>query len=160
MDTDVLELVGGIPIAELQLRSAIVQDYRQCEVVEESYPVLVPSEASTTTGVLISGLDVKALERILFFEGEEYQLQHLDTVTDAGEQVSAYYFCDKGAYTVQSRKWDFDQWVLVHKASFIDASRQYMALFGKMSAAEADDHWNTLTGNNDGASVVNDSIAV
>ncbi|MEM7257647.1 MAG: gamma-glutamylcyclotransferase family protein [Pseudomonadota bacterium] len=145
MDPDVLALVSGMALSDLTLATASVQGYRQGEVEEESYPVLVACESAQTSGLLIKGLSDTALARILFFEGEEYRLQKIEATLDNGEAVAAFYFCDTGAYTVRDAMWDFDQWQQIHKPSFIEASRQYMALFGSMSAAEADAHWTALT---------------
>ncbi len=140
MDSAVLELVCGMSLSDLEIAPATVRGYRQCEVVEESYPVLVGCEASCTTGLLVQRLTINALQRILFFEGEEYSLQPIDAVT--GHEVKhAFYFRDTGTYTVRDSMWDFDQWSRLHKTSFIEASRDYMALFGKMSVAEADAYW-------------------
>ncbi len=144
MDPQVLELVSGMPLTELVVTPATVQGYRQGVVAEENYPVLVACESSETSGLLIKGLSSTALERILFFEGEEYALQPIDVRVPGEESAQAFYFRDTGVYTVRENKWDFDQWTRLHKASFIDVSRQYMALFGNMTAAEADAHWTAL----------------
>lgn len=148
MDPQVLSLVSGMSESALELVPATVQGYRQGEVVEESYPVLVACKSAQTEGLLINGLSSLALQRILFFEGDEYQLQPIDTVTASGQPVAAHYFCDAGVYTVRDTSWDFALWQQIHKASFIEASRQYMALFGTMTAAQADAHWNELTQQN------------
>lgn len=144
MDTDVLSVVSGIPLSELKLTSATVFGYQQRELVEESYPVLVVCESARASGKLIQGLTVDALQRILFFEGEEYRLQPIDTVTDRSYLQSAFYFRDTGAYTVRQNVWDFERWARLHKPPFLDASREYMNLYGTMTAAEADAYWTAL----------------
>lgn len=145
MDPDVLELVSGMPVSALQVSSATVHGYRQCEVAEESYPVLVGCESSRADGLLLHGLTVDALKRILFFEGEEYSLQPINAVTDANCIQQAHYFRDTGVYTVRETMWDFEQWRRIHKPSFLKVSSEYMNLYGTMSAAEADEYWVQLT---------------
>jgi gamma-glutamylcyclotransferase (GGCT)/AIG2-like uncharacterized protein YtfP len=146
MDEDVLALVTAMASSDLQTVAGTVNGYKQCEVEEESYPVLVPCEGAVTDGVLVSGLTVQAIERVLFFEGEEYRLQSVEVLAGEGQSVvPAYYFCDTGAYTVRPDAWDFAHWRDFHKPAFIESSRAYMSLFGTMTAAEADVHWSALT---------------
>jgi len=158
MDSDVLQLVTDMSIADLSIEKAAAMGYRQCEVSEESYPVLVVDDTSVCHGLLIGGLTPLALQRVLFFEGEEYALKPIrllggnrvsenlcgeptavDTVSD--RSVNAYYFSDTGEYTVRAESWDYDNWQQHHKSSFVVASASYMRLFGQMTAAEADAHW-------------------
>ncbi len=155
MDRDVLSLVSGMDASSLVLQPGTLHGYQQSEVVEECYPVLVANESSSCNGLLIQNLTPLALERILFFEGEEYFLAPVTVVPQAGQatSVKAYYFRDAGVYTVRAEPWNFEAWQTEHKASFMVASEQYMALFGTMTAAEADAHWLALTGESDAGEV-------
>lgn len=151
MDHDVLELVSDMPIATLSIREAEVEGFRQCEVREESYPVLVADKSAKCRGLLVGGLTTVAVERILFFEGDEYTLEPITvSVENADEEITGvYYFSDTGAYTVRAESWNFDHWQQHHKSPFIAASAAYMNLFGQMSAAEADARWLEITGQSD-----------
>ena len=146
MDHDVLSLVAGMDMRSLKLQAATVSGYRQAAVAEESYPVLVESAGSGCNGLLIYGLTPVALERILFFEGEEYSLSPISVLPEdsVNGPVDAFYFRDAGVYSVQANAWSFETWQAEHKESFLVASREYMALFGSMTAAEADAHWLAL----------------
>ncbi len=146
MDRDVLGLVAGMDVNSLELQAVTVSGYRQSEVAEESYPVLVAQEDSRCSGMLIRGLTSVALERILFFEGEEYLLSPISVnpLGTSDSPVDAYYFRDAGVYTVRPNAWSFEAWQSQHKQSFLVASRAYMDLFGSMTAAEADEHWLAL----------------
>jgi hypothetical protein len=144
MDRDVLGLVSGIDADNLMLTPATAYGQKQCEVVEESYPVLVADEAASCSGLLISQLTPLALQRIMFFEGEEYFLAPVSVSAHGGSVVNAWYFRDAGVYTVRGTAWDFAAWQNTHKTSFMQASSEYMALFGTMTSAEADAHWQAL----------------
>ena len=144
MDRDVLGLVSGIDADNLLLTPATVYGQQQREVVEACYPVLVPDETASCSGLLISQLTALALQRIMFFEGEEYFLAPLAVSAHGGSVVNAWYFCDAGVYSVRPTAWDFAAWQNTHKTSFMQASTAYMALFGTMTAAEADVHWQAL----------------
>ena len=151
MDRDVLSLVAGMEVSTLELQAATVSGYQQAEVAEESYPVLVESAGSGCNGLLIYGLTRIALDRILFFEGEEYLLSPISAhPKETGNQaVNAFYFRDAGVYSVLENAWSFETWQAEHKESFLVASREYMALFGSMTAAEADAYWLALANQSD-----------
>lgn len=147
MDPDVLALVSGMPIDAPQMQASTASGFRQCEVSEESYPVLVADQSAQCHGLLISGLTCEALQRILFFEGDEYTLEsiqvHRESAPDnrSHQSVNAWYFHDTGAYTIRPESWDFGHWQSHHKASFLEGTKKYMQLFGQMSATEADAYW-------------------
>ena len=147
MDPDVLSLVSGMLIDTLHMQASTASGFRQCEVSEESYPVLVADHNTQCHGLLINGLTCEALERILFFEGDEYTLESIqvqrETAPDTRSPylVNAWYFRDTGAYTINPGSWDFGNWQSHHKVSFMQGTKKYMQLFGQMSATEADAYW-------------------
>lgn len=140
MDTSVLALVSAQPLQELTVVPAMLRDHVQREVIGESFPVLVPEPGGTASGSLIHGLDETALERILFFEGDEYRLAPLTVIVD-GTSLEASHFEDANTYRTGERSWDLASWQTVHRAEFLTRAKAYMQLFGTMSKAEADAHW-------------------
>jgi hypothetical protein len=149
MDRQVLELVSGLSAKMLSMQDATARGFRQCEVVEESYPVLVADDTEDCRGLLIGGLTPQALDRILFFEGDEYQLEPVNVVREErgmDKIEPAYYFRDTGGYSVKSESWDYDKWRSQHKRAFLTVTADYMKLYGQMTATEADAHWVALAG--------------
>jgi len=141
MDATVLEIVSGQPADELTMHSATATGYAQREVAEESYPVLIQRADSSAYGLAIYGLTDLAMQRILFFEGEEYQLADINIELENGELCSAQYFDDTGSYSVRNTSWNIEHWRELHRTEFIKQIQPYMELFGKMTAAEADEYW-------------------
>lgn len=144
MDSAVLTIVSGCQPDRLAVSVASARGFKQCEVAEESCPVLVPSTGATCNGHLIAGLDAAAIDRIYFYEGDEYSLCPI-SVSVADQPKSAFYFRDTGIYTVRDTEWDFEHWQKTHKQAFLSATHDYMKLYGTMSATEADVHWQQLT---------------
>lgn len=141
MDSDVLQIVSGQPLASMKMQAATAPGYVQREVAGESFPVLHADSPGCATGVLIHGLTETAIQRILFFEGEEYQLRALDIVTADGIRINARYFADAAVYQLLPTSWSFEHWLAHEKNAFIARCRRYMDLFGTLSIAEADTYW-------------------
>ncbi len=144
MDEDVLTCVlGECPASRIVIEPAIFVDYRRARLPHESYPMLVPEADSIVEGVLLCGLNKKDLDRSVFFEGEEYELSPCQ-VKLADETCAEALFFDEGIMPLpETEAWDYKLWATQHKDYMLRQSRVYMSLNGKMSAAEADVHWQT-----------------
>ncbi len=144
MDPEVLTEVSACAIHELTIADAIVDDYAQREVVEESYPILVPVPGASAKGRLVYGLTATAMDRIRFFEGEEYELDTLEVIA-GDKRVEACWFRDTGAYQDTGREWSYARWQSTGHEEFMHMTRQYMALHSTMTLAEADAHWRMMS---------------
>ena len=140
MDDAVLELVSGQPRGELRVEHVVLRDHVQREVIGESFPVLLAQPGGRASGTLIFGLSGTAMQRILFFEGEEYALGALEVEFD-GQVVAACHFRDANTYRTGSTIWDLASWQTQARAEFLPRARRYMALYGTMSKRDADAHW-------------------
>jgi len=141
MDQDVLRIVSNMEDHQLSHTEGHATGYRQQEVIGESYPVLMPDATKQTRGLLINGLNEIAMQRIHFFEGDEYALAEIGISTTDNANISANYYRDTGVYEILETGWDFQQWQRTHKVSFLKRCENYMQLFGTMSATEADRYW-------------------
>jgi len=141
MDRDVLRIVSNMEDSQLSHTEGHAIGYRQQEVTGESYPVLMPDDAKQTEGILIDGLSDTAMQRIHFFEGDEYALAELKVSTTDNANILANYYRDTGVYEILESGWNFRQWQRTHKTSFLQRCENYMQLFGTMSATEADRYW-------------------
>ena len=154
MDPDILTLVSGMSLPDLTIDNTLVRGYAQREVAEESYPVLIEVAGASCEGLLINGLTDTAMQRIHFYEGEEYQLSDIDVeLMTAASQTNvdsplngaairqACYYREAGAYTTLAQSWSFSRWVAEEKTAFLPRVADYMSLFGTMTMAEADAFW-------------------
>lgn len=141
MDQDVLELVTGQAPSGLEITPAVAIDVVKRVVVNETYPVLVAQTEGRAVGVVVSGLTAGSLERILFFEGEEYGLHGITVETGDARRVASRYFADNEIDEHTDQAWDLDRWRREEKAEFLTQTRRYMQHFGAMSTIEADAFW-------------------
>jgi len=141
MDATVLSLVAGQPASALRIEPASLPGYTQKLVVAEAFPVVEPDRNGSVPGVAISGLSDTALQRIVFYEGEEYRLKEVEIEWPDRSIANAVFFEDTGVYETADKPWDFYSWQRDEKADFLLRAEKYMQLYGTMSAAEADQYW-------------------
>ena len=142
MDRDVLACVVGEEAASsVVMQTAVISGYRKARLPHEFYPMLVPEAESQAPGMLLYGLDKASLDRIVFFEGEEYELSPVAVKTDEGQCVEALFFDEGIMPPPRLEIWDFAEWKREHKQYLIRQAGVYMSYYGKMSAADADVYW-------------------
>lgn len=140
MDADVLRIVTGPEYQALTIEPAQLAGYRCVQYPTETFPILQPEPDKVVQGLLIDGLSELAYQRILFFEGDEYELQTCRVQSAVGEREAAY-CADVTQPGALYDEWTLARWQREHKAAFCIQVDKYMALFGTMSATEADQYW-------------------
>jgi len=141
MDRDVLACVLDTELpARIKTQPASLSGYRKVKLPHETYPLLVVDAHQDAQGVLIYGLSKEELNRIVYFEGEEYELVPCQSRSEAGV-VEALFFDEGVMPPAQTEDWDFAYWQREHKPYLLRQSRVYMSYYGKMSAKEADIYW-------------------
>ncbi|MFT4728285.1 MAG: hypothetical protein ACI9UN_002792 [Granulosicoccus sp.] len=141
MDTDLLPLVCEQAMDTLVLESAVVPERSRRWVLDDHYPVLVVEEGRTTQGLIIRGLEEEAFSRIVFFEGEEFNLEPLSVQKANGEWERVQYFADTNRKQISASEWTLSEWQRTTKADTLSRIVGYMQCYGKMTLAEADAFW-------------------
>ena len=141
MDAELLELVCQQSMASLVLEPAKVIDHARRWVIDDHYPVLVPEKGRDTQGLIIRGLSSESLDRIVFFEGEEFTVQHIEVSLEKGQAEAVKYFADNHRKVISETDWSMDEWQRTTKPDTMPRVRRYMQCYGRMSAAEADAYW-------------------
>lgn len=141
MDTDLLPLVCKQAMDTLVLESAVVPNRSRRWVVDDHYPVLVEEQGRSTEGLIIRGLEEEALQRIVFFEGEEFNLEPMQVLKNNGEWEEVNYFADTNLKQVSDSEWLLSEWQRATKADTLTRVVRYMECYGKMTLAEADAYW-------------------
>ena len=119
-------------------------------MTDDHYPVLVDAANASVDGLLIHGLDATAIERIAFFEGEEFTLEPIrvtrltDGSVSSGDEagaLDAVHFAHTDRKPVDESGWELVDWQMKTKPDTLERIRRYMSHFGMLSVAEADAHW-------------------
>lgn len=110
----------------LNIRPALLQDYRRHRVLHADYPAIVPRDGSTVRGTLVSGLTDGDLWRLDIFEGDEYKREKVKvreltyegditvepTKDQLGKTVDAETYVWINPHTdLEDTEWDFEEFV-------------------------------------------------
>lgn len=148
-DSEVREVVLGRDAADIHALSAWLPGFRAVRLPDESYPVLMTAPGSSVVGELLSGLSAADFERIAFFENQEYRFEHCTVLLKDGARREALVCAEDQVEPGAREPWELESWRRIHKAVFMEHTRQFMKHFGTASPGEADRIWRALTGRTD-----------
>lgn len=118
MDEDVLRAVVG-PKAYAFLEPAVLPGWRRASVPGASYPIVVRAHGRGVEGVLAWGFDTIGRDRMIAYEGDEYDLARLPVIV-RGKRVDAHVFVPRLDRPVRAGgSWDFETWQRRSKPAFL-----------------------------------------
>ena len=145
-DADVRAVVLGRIPTELRIEPASMPNVTAALVPGESYPYLVSMEGACAAGELLHGLDATCLDRILFFESDEYAFLECEVERAGGERVAAVHFGGIAIAQAPVVPWSLERWQAREKSRFLAMTREYMALSGRATRDHAEAVWQRLLG--------------
>ena len=145
-DADVRALVLGSDRPEVRTEPAWMPGATAARVPGESYPHLVPTEGARAPGEVLYGLGETGLDRIRFFEGDEYALVECEVERASGERIAAVHFGGVAIPPAPVVAWSLEQWQASEKARFLSMARKYMAGWRRGTRAEAEALWQRMLG--------------
>ena len=145
-DADVLALVLGSDRPEVRTEPAWMPGAFAARVPGESYPHLVPTEGARAPGEVLYGLGETCMDRIRFFEGDEYALVECEVERASGERIAAVHFGGVAIPPAPAVAWSLEQWQASEKARFLAMVRKYMAGWRRGTRAEAEALWQRMLG--------------
>jgi hypothetical protein len=140
-DADVLELAIGRPWTAERFTDARLGGARLVRLRGEIFPMLAPATGVWVPGVLAEGLTGSDLDRIRFYESVEYEPSLVEVEVAGGDLVEARAFATTGRAAHDEEPWSFEDWSLRDKARSLREAELWMALYGFLSAEEADRRW-------------------
>ena len=143
-DEDVRALVLGRAPPAARAEPAWMPGVAAAVVPGESYPYLVSVDGARAAGELIRGLDERCLDRILFFEGDEYAFVECVVERASGERVAAIHFGGLAIPEAPVVTWSLKQWQAQQKSRFLSMTHEYMALWRRSTRVQAEAQWQRL----------------
>ncbi len=129
-DAGVLEIVLKDLAAPIRVGQACLQGHELKRAAGEDFPILVPSDTPGVSahGTIFSGICSEGRERLIYFEGEEYNLVK---VTIDNKEVWCFIPSELG-YGVDG-DWNFSTWVKNKHTyeTYLKQVGDYMAYFGR-----------------------------
>ncbi|GEM_PF-5253129 len=146
LNDEIRQLVFSETLQDTRVAHATVDNFATFEYPGECFPILLPNENSVTHGILLFDLCPKALARMSFYEGDEFDLATINARMENGEQVNAYY--NKAVYidcSQADQRWCYETWEEEHSAVYIRQTEQFMqSLQSDLSVSSASDVWQKL----------------
>ncbi len=140
-DADVLERVTGRLWTADRFTGARLAGARLVRLRGETFPMLVAAPGVWVPGVVVEGLTESDLDRIRFFESVEYQPAMVEVELQVGGRVEARAFAATLRAVHDEEPWSFEIWRRRDKARALRETELWMALYGHLSAGEADRRW-------------------
>ena len=143
-DEDVRALVLGRDRPEVRSEAAWMPDAAVALVPGESYPYLVSVEGARAPGEVLYGLDEACLDRIHFFENDEYAIAECEVEGTDGDRIVAMHFGGVAIPQAPIVPWSLAQWQATEKTQFLTMTREYMAMWRHATPDEAEALWQRM----------------
>jgi len=108
-DLELLSLVVARAVTTAELRPASLPGFRRLTAAEELFPVCVPDPGSRTDGVAMVSPTPTDLDRILYYEGVDYDLVPVAVDVDGGT-IEAHMCQLTDRLPISDDPWCFDRW--------------------------------------------------
>lgn len=140
MDTDLVRLVLDREIEDLLFTSAELLGYERRRAKNESFPIIVPTPGGRVEGVLVEGLTSTDVERIRWYESDDYALRPC-LVGIEERRHEAHVFLATETLEPEETAWDFDHWVATEKPMCMALATEIMAQYGQINSTELVRRW-------------------
>jgi nudix-type nucleoside diphosphatase (YffH/AdpP family) len=128
-----LEVVLGMPAADLDISQATLPDHAAMSVDEGPFPTILAQTGAAASGILVRGLSDVQIARLDFYEGGfAFDLRQ---VTLADGQGARVYFPATDRLTTTG-PWSLATWQADWAALSVIAAREVMGYFGERDASE------------------------
>lgn len=120
MDADIRRAVLGVR-ALSPSEPATLDGWRRVKMAGVTYPMIVRARNHRVDGILMHGLDGRAVEMLQTYEGDEYAI--IPVQVQAGTSaIGAKVFVPRPGLPVRGRvPWDLGAWQRRHKRRFLGA---------------------------------------
>ena len=125
MYPEIIEIVLGRSIADLEICEAVLKGYRRVALDSVPYPSTIRDENAKIDGVLIRGLGLHDISRLDMYEDKHYARISTSVETSDGIQnADAYIDC---RYPRTVREWDRKEWEQEYLSLFTKQLRRHYA---------------------------------
>jgi gamma-glutamylcyclotransferase (GGCT)/AIG2-like uncharacterized protein YtfP len=117
MCSDIMVKVAG---CQADSSPALLNNYFRSNIRDREYPGITPRPGTMVTGVLYLNLSSEAIQRLDTFEGELYQRQFVEVVTEHHGMLKAMTYVIKPQYRdlLTDEEWSFTYFLAVGKKRF------------------------------------------
>jgi hypothetical protein len=132
MDRDLLSIALGRDVSTLGLLEATVDGFICRRAAGKAYPILLTQRGSRAEGILVSGFNYIDIDRLSYYESEDYVLQLITVQTKAGP-YQAKFFQPTRKLGDSGESWTLKGWQYIEKSKALIVARQLMQYYGYIS---------------------------
>lgn len=100
-----LSRVVGRPVPRGAVCRARLDDFRRVSVAGRDDPTLIPADGKSVEGIAVGGLAPGEVDRLIRYEGRDYEIAWLPVGTSDGRDVVARVFVTGPRIAVSRRDW-------------------------------------------------------
>lgn len=117
MCSDIMFKVAG---CQLDFREAILNNFFRSKVQDQEYPGILPRQNASVPGILYFDLSLEAINHLDVFEGELYQQQEVEVITENQGPTTAMTYVIKPQYRqiLTGEEWNFNYFLAFGKKKF------------------------------------------
>ena len=146
LEKNLRDVVFADSLHNTRIETAIALGYSTLRYPQESFPVLLPRVGQSAKGILLIDPTAEALERMAFYEGDEYEIASLSVTLDTGEVIHAQY--NRALEldgVVFEEPWCLHKWQATESQILVEITKQYFTRgWGIMDVTQADKLWRQL----------------
>lgn len=140
-DVDIFRVVIGRPMAAFATAAATLDDHAVERLDDWPYPRLVARDGAVAQGLLVDGFTSTEIDRMCFFESEEYEVRRCEVQTATGRRGVACFMADERMKS-SGLPWNFDEWRALAKDQALAETDICMSeYYGHVSRHDLDLHW-------------------
>jgi hypothetical protein len=144
MDRDLLEAVLGRDSGHLNFTPGWLKGHVAEIAANYSFPTLVERRAGRVDGIVAERLTASDVERIAYFEDEDYAPAVADIATATGE-ISAQFYAATTRLKSSGKPWNFDCWRSHDKPLLLAVTRKVMSEhYGVTPMSKIDAVWHAI----------------
>ena len=144
MDRELLEAVIGRDLGNLSFTPGWMKGYVADTAERYSFPTLVEHRTGRVDGIVVKGLSAADVDRIAYFEDEDYTATVADIATAEGD-VSAQVYVATTRLKSSGKPWSFDHWRIHDKPLLLAVTRKVMCEhYGVTPMSEIDAVWHRV----------------
>ncbi len=100
------EIVEGLTGRKFEAQDATLQNYVRRAVKNNDYPAVVPFEGEQVSGKILLNVDMRSLEALRFFEGDEYACVDIKVKVNSEEITACIFVWTGDAGALEKGDWD------------------------------------------------------
>lgn len=140
-DADLFQIVVGRSLNEFATSSAKLVGYSVSRAAHFPFPVVNADQLGEAEGIFVSGFTDQEIERVAYYETNEYDLYDVTIQIDEGGFETAGVFFATEHLEVSNEPWSLETWTKTAKPLALIEAEIAMAQFGVLTRDTVNDHW-------------------